>query len=78
MLALPGPASKQLPPAATRVRAPYRQCRMSRLHGLRHRYAQARYEALTGWKALAAGGPKAKELSNAQRAIDRQARLTIS
>jgi hypothetical protein len=51
---------------------------MSRLHGLRHRYAQARYEALTGWKALAAGGPKAKELSNAQRAIDRQARLTIS
>jgi hypothetical protein len=51
---------------------------LSRLRGLRHRYAQERYEALTGWKAPAAGGPTAKELSNAQRALDRQARLTIS
>jgi hypothetical protein len=51
---------------------------LSKLHGLRHDYAQARYEALTGWKAPAAGGPAAKTLTNAERAIDRAARLTIS
>ena len=36
------------------------QCKaagLSNMHGLRHRYAQMRYEALTGWKAPAAGGP---------------------
>lgn len=36
------------------------QCKaagLSHMHGLRHRYAQDRYEALTGWKAPAAGGP---------------------
>jgi hypothetical protein len=51
---------------------------LSKLHGLRHDYAQARYEALTGWKAPAAGGPPAKSLTDAERAIDRAARLTIS
>lgn len=29
---------------------------LSRMHGLRHLYAQTRYEELTGWKAPAAGG----------------------
>jgi hypothetical protein len=51
---------------------------LSKLHGLRHAYAQARYEALTGWKAPAAGGPSAKSLTDAECAIDRAARLTIS
>jgi hypothetical protein len=51
---------------------------LSKLHGLRHRYAQHRYEELTGWKAPAAGGPPARALSNEQRAPDREARLTIS
>ncbi len=31
---------------------------LSQLHGLRHEYAQSRYQELTGWKAPAAGGPK--------------------
>jgi site-specific recombinase XerC len=48
------------------------------VHGLRHAYAQARYAELTGWKAPAAGGPTSKQLSPEQKAIDRQARLTIS
>ena len=48
------------------------------MHGLRHAYAQNRYEDLTGWKAPAAGGPKAKTLISEQRETDRQARLTIS
>jgi len=51
---------------------------LSRLHGLRHAYAQRRYEELTGWKSPAAGGPKVDALSPEQRALDRQARLTIS
>jgi site-specific recombinase XerC len=55
-----------------------RQAGLSKLHGLRHAYAQRRYEALTGWKAPVVGGPSAKQLSPEQKAIDREARLTIS
>lgn len=68
---------------------------ISRTHGLRHLYAQTRYQELTGWKAPAAGGPVnprgySREerqallqedrafLTSEQRAVDREARLTIS
>lgn len=57
------------------------QCKtagLSRMHGLRHRYAQMRYETLTGWKAPAAGGPSVKSLTPTQRAQDATARQTIS
>jgi integrase len=57
------------------------QCKaagLSRMHGLRHRYAQMRYEALTGWKAPVAGGPSVKSLTPAQRIQDAKARQTIS
>lgn len=57
------------------------QCKaagLSNMHGLRHRYAQDRYEALTGWKAPAAGGPSARSLTPAQRTLDAQARQAIS
>lgn len=57
------------------------QCKaagLHRMHGLRHQYAQARYEALTGWKAPAAGGPTAKMLTPEQRVQDRHARQIIS
>jgi len=57
------------------------QCKaagLSHMHGLRHQYAQNRYEALTGWKAPAAGGPSSKELTPAQRQQDEQARQIIS
>ena len=33
-----------------------RDAGLYRMHGLRHRYAQSRYEELTDWKAPAAGG----------------------
>ena len=33
------------------------QAGLSKMHGLRHAYAQQRYEELTGWKCPAAGGP---------------------
>ncbi len=57
------------------------QCKaagLSNMHGLRHRYAQMRYEALTGWKAPAAGGPGRAGLSPTQRLEDNHARQTIS
>jgi integrase len=47
-------------------------------HGLRHGYAQRRYEELTGWKAPVAGGPASKSLTTDQRALDKGARETIS
>ena len=51
---------------------------LSKMHGLRHAYAQTRYQELTGWQAPAAGGPQVRALTPAQRELDRQARLTIS
>jgi len=47
-------------------------------HGHRHFYAQARYLELTGWQCPARGGPTAKELTPQQKALDCEARLTLS
>jgi integrase len=55
-----------------------RKAGISRTHGLRHAYAQRRYQELTGWAAPHAGGPKSKALSLEQKALDHTARLTIS
>ena len=51
---------------------------LSRMHGLRHAYAQQRYQELTGWPAPAAGGPTVKALTPEQKLIDQKVRLTIS
>ncbi|MES9887939.1 MAG: phage integrase N-terminal domain-containing protein, partial [Candidatus Sedimenticola sp. 6PFRAG1] len=51
---------------------------LSKMHGLRHAYAQQRYQELTGWPAPAAGGPTVKALTPGQKLIDHKARLTIS
>jgi site-specific recombinase XerC len=51
---------------------------LSKLHGLRHAYAQARYLQLTGWPAPACGGPTSRQLTAAQKASDQHARLAIS
>ena len=51
---------------------------LSRMHGLRHAYVQARYEALTGWQSPAAGGPRRRTLSPAKRRIDTVARMKIA
>ncbi len=51
---------------------------LSKMHGLRHAYAQQRYEELTGWKSPIAGGPSSKSLTHEQRETDHQARLIIS
>lgn len=54
------------------------QAGLSKLHGLRHAYAQARYHTLTGWACPAAGGPLSHQLTADQRSLDLDARLTIS
>jgi len=51
---------------------------LSKMHGLRHAYAQQRYRELTGWPSPHAGGPSKGKLSEAQRRRDQQARLAIS
>lgn len=51
---------------------------LSKLHGLRHAYAQQRYEELTGWCSPAAGGPSTLALRPEQRRIDREVRFAIS
>ncbi|UJW23384.1 MULTISPECIES: phage integrase N-terminal domain-containing protein [Pseudomonas] len=55
-----------------------KRARLSSMHGLRHQYAQSRYETLTGWPAPTAGGPSVPELSPTQRIEDRRARQAIS
>lgn len=57
------------------------QCKsagLSHMHGLRHAYAQNRYETLTGWKSPAAGGPTVRMLSPQQRIVDQYVRQLIS
>lgn len=49
-----------------------------RSHGLRHAYAQQRYQELTGWAAPIAGGPQAQELNAEQRQQDIQARMILT
>jgi hypothetical protein len=51
---------------------------LSKMHGLRHAYAQQRYKELTGWKSPIAGGLSSKTLTRRQREQDHQARFIIS
>ena len=51
---------------------------LSKMHGLRHAYAQQRYEELTSWKSPAAGGPPSKSLTREEPDQDHHARLIIS
>src|SRR4029078_9521428 len=47
-------------------------------HGHRHFYAQARYKELTGQDCPARGGPRSKQLTLKQKAVDREAREIIT
>jgi len=51
---------------------------LSKLHGLRHAYAQQRYQEITGLPCPAAGGPVSAQLTAPQKQTDTAARLTIS
>ena len=72
------PAELSYKDQLNRFKAQTAKAGIDRVHGLRHRYAQTRYEDLTGWKAPAAGGPNSKQLTVDQKVIDREARLTTS
>jgi len=51
---------------------------LSKMHGLRHRYAQERYLTLTGFEPPSNGGINNRELTKEQKELDRNARLIIS
>lgn len=51
---------------------------LHKLHGLRHGYAQARFELLAGFKAPLAGGPGRAQLSPEQLEADFRARMQVS
>jgi len=51
---------------------------LHKLHGLRHQFAQDRYEELTGRLAPAAGGKTSNELSAEEKLQDHEVRLLIS
>lgn len=51
---------------------------LKKMHGLRHHYAQQRYQQLTGWPAPHCNGPRSKSFSEAQKKLDTKARLIVS
>jgi integrase len=51
---------------------------LSKMHGLRHAYAQDRFLELAGFACPAAGGPGREQLTLAQREADYDARVLIS
>jgi len=51
---------------------------LNRAHGLRHQYAQARYEKLTGMPCPLNGGPSRDLMTDDQYTLDRQARAQIA
>jgi hypothetical protein len=55
-----------------------KQVGLSKMHGLRHAYAQERYKELSGMECPACGGKKSRELSPQEKALDRKVRLQIS
>ena len=51
---------------------------LCKMHGLRHAYAQRRFEEIAGFPAPLAGGPKRAGHTNDQRALDKKARAVIT
>ncbi len=51
---------------------------LSRMHGLRHQYAQRRFQEIAGFACPVAGGPTRHALTPAQRSLDQEARRVIS
>ena len=72
------PAQKNYVEHLHRYERQLRNAGMTKLHGLRHAYAQQRYFELTGWQAPVAGGPTSKELTPEQLVPDYDARVIVS
>jgi hypothetical protein len=54
------------------------QAGLTKMHGLRHAYAQTRYRELTGWACPVLGGPSRTQMSPDIRKIDERVRLQIA
>jgi site-specific recombinase XerC len=72
------PSNKNYEEQLHRFERQVRDAGIKNPHGLRHDYAQRRYEELTGWKAPLAGGQASNSLNSEQRALDEKARGVIS
>jgi integrase len=72
------PRTKTYDGQLQRFKAQCMKAGIHKVHGLRHHYAQKRFRELTGWVCPAKGGPASKALSPEQKAVDREARATIS
>ena len=55
-----------------------RKSGLSKTHGLRHAYAQTRYQELTGWKSPHQGGSARNKLNGEKRDLDHKARMQIA
>lgn len=55
-----------------------RRAGLRKLHGLRHGYAQRRFQELTGFSCPAQGGPISGDLTPEQRALNEKARALVS
>ena len=55
-----------------------RKVGLDHMHGLRHAYAQRRYQELMGRECPALGGPSRRELVGSERDADSEARLQIA
>jgi len=72
------PAQKNYVEHLHRYERQLRNVGMTKLHGLRHAYAQQRYLELTGWQAPVTGGPTSKQLTPEQLGPDYDARVIVS
>ena len=72
------PAEKDYKQQKNRYEGQCIRAGLCKMHGLRHAYAQRRFEEIAGFPAPLAGGPKRADLTDDQRALDKKARAVIT
>lgn len=72
------PAEKNYKAQKNRYEGQCIRAGLCKMHGLRHAYAQRRFEEIAGFPAPLAGGPNRVDLTNDQRALDKKARAVVS
>lgn len=72
------PAEKNYKAQKNRYEGQCIRAGLCKMHGLRHAYAQRRFEEIAGFPAPLAGGPSGTDLTNDQRALDKKARAVVS
>jgi site-specific recombinase XerC len=72
------PRSKNYIQQLRRYEVQTKMAGLNQMHGLRHRYAQDKYKALTGTECKARGGLSRKDMTKNQLKLDTTARQTIS